>query len=94
MNGDTDPSVMEAIMTAMGTALALIIIVIGLGPVMDWMAVYLPSIPENPMVNMVLPLFKWFYALIIGGVIFTVVFVYKVVIKKIRYSRNDDREWW
>ena len=84
---DGGPSVLGAILTCIYTLLALAAIVVCIGPFWDWLAVWLLGQPENPLVAVVMPLFKWLWLIIALSVVAAFVYVYLVVIRKIRYNR-------
>ena len=68
------------------TLLALAAIVVCVGPLWDWLAVWLLGI-DSPLVAIVMPVFKWLWLLVALSVIAAFGYVYLVVIRKIRYNR-------
>ncbi len=84
---DGGPSVLGAILHCLYTLLALAAIVVCVGPLWDWLAVWLLGQAGNPFVLVVMPLFKWLWLLIALSVGAAFVYVYLVVIRKIRYNR-------
>jgi len=84
---DGGPSVLGAIMYLLATLLALAAIVICVGPLWDWLAVWLLGMEGNPFVPIVMPLFRWLWLIIALSVIAAFAYVYLVVIRKIRYNR-------
>ena len=87
MDPDGGPSVLGAIMYLLATLLALAAIVICVGPLWDWLAVWLLGMEGNPFVPIVMPLFRWLWLIIALSVIAAFAYVYLVVIRKIRYNR-------
>jgi hypothetical protein len=67
--------------------LALAAIVVCVGPLWDWFAIWLLGMEGNPLVQIVMPLFKWLWLIIALSVIAAFAYVYLVVIRKIRYNR-------
>lgn len=86
MHGDSGPSLFEAIVYALVTILALVAIVICVGPIWDWFAIWLLTI-DSPLVSTVMPLFKYLWLLIALIAIGVVGYIWVVVIRKIRYNR-------
>lgn len=86
MNGDGAPSVLGAILYLLFTLLTLAAIVVCIGPLWDWLAVWLLT-QDSPLVSTVMPLFKWLWLIIALSVIAAFAYVYLVVIRKIRYNR-------
>ncbi len=84
---DGGPSILEAAPYLLVTLLALAGIVVCIGPLWDWLAVWLLGQEGNPFVSTVMPLFKWLWLLIALSVIAAFAYVYLVVIRKIRYNR-------
>lgn len=66
--------------------LALAGIVVCIGPLWDWLAVWLLT-QDSPLVSTVMPLFKWLWLIIALPVIAAFAYIYLVVIRKIRYNR-------
>ena len=86
MDDDGGPSVLGAILHCLYTLLALAAIVICVGPLWDWLAIWVLSL-DSPLVSTVMPLFKWLWLIIALSVGAAFVYVYLVVIRKIRYNR-------
>jgi len=86
MNGDGSPSVLGAILYLLFTLLTLAAIVVCVGPLWDWLAVWLLT-QDSPLVSTVMPLFKWLWLIIALSVVAAFAYVYLVVIRKIRYNR-------
>ena len=86
MDGDGGPSVLGAILTCIITLLALAAIVVCVGPLWDWFAVWILGI-DSPLVATVMPVFKWLWLLVALSVIAAFGYVYLVVVRKIRYNR-------
>lgn len=84
---DGGPSVLGAILHCLYILLALAAIVVCIGPFWDWLAVWLLGQPENPLVAVVMLLFKWLWLIIALSVGAAIAYVYIVVIRKIRYNR-------
>lgn len=87
MNGDGSPSVLGAILYLLFTLLTLAAIVVCVGPLWDWLAVWLLGQEGNPLVPVVMPLFKWLWLIIALSVGAAFAYVFLVVIRKIRYNR-------
>lgn len=87
MDDDGGPSVLGAILHCLYTLLALAAIVVCVGPLWDWLAVWLLGQEGNPFVTIVMPLFKWLWVLIALSIVAAFAYVYLVVIRKIRYNR-------
>ena len=83
---DGGPSVLGAILTCIYTLLALAGIVVCIGPLWDWLAVWVMTL-DSPLVSTVMPLIKWLWLIIALSVGAAFVYVYLVVIRKIRYNR-------
>lgn len=66
--------------------LAVAGIVVCIGPLWDWLAVWLLT-QDSPLISTVMPLFKWLWLIIALSVGVAFVYVYLVVIRKIRYNR-------
>jgi hypothetical protein len=94
MDSGKDTGVIEAIMVLLGSIIALVIVVIALGPVIDYFTWYLMSIPESPYTNFGLTVLRWFYPMVFACGIVAFIWLYKVLIKKIRYTRNEDNYDW
>jgi len=83
---DGGPSVLGAILTCLFSLLALAAIVVCIGPLWDWLAIWLLGI-DSPLVAVVMPVFKWLWLIIALSVVAAFAYVYLVVIRKIRYNR-------
>ena len=83
---DGGPSVLGAILTCIYTLLALAGIVVCIGPLWDWLAVWVMTL-DSSLVSTVMPLFKWLWLIIALSIIAAFAYVYLVVIRKIRYNR-------
>lgn len=83
---DGDPSVLGATLHCLYTLLTPAGIVVCIGPLWDWLAVWVMTL-DSPLVSTVMPLFKWLWLIIALSVIAAFAYVYLVVIRKIRYNR-------
>lgn len=83
---------MGAIITSIKTLIGCIVLFIACRPILDWFTFALPGFGESPLINMALALPNWCFFLLIAVPIMSIVWVWKTVVKKISYTRND-REW-
>ena len=83
---DGGPSILEAVTYLLVTLLALAGIVVCIGPLWDWLAVWVMTL-DSPLVSTVMPLFKWLWLIIALSVGAAFAYVYLVVIRKIQYNR-------
>ena len=94
MYGGEEYSVFEAIIAVIATIVALIAIVISFSPVIDYLAFLLGGLPANPYVEPVMPIFKWYHLIIAGWAICSIIWLWKIVMRRIRYTRPDQRDLW
>jgi hypothetical protein len=76
------------------TLVCLFLIFLAFSPVLGMIQDWLMSQPGNYYVPIVMPLFQWYNLVIIGSAITGFVWLWKVVWRKIKYTRPDDRDWW
>lgn len=94
MDDDGGPSVLGAILHCLYTLLALAAIVglfglvLGFGPVFDWLTLYISAGGPNPYADTWFMLAKFFYALVVIVAIVNIVWVWQTVIARVRYRRE------
>lgn len=91
---DGSESVLEAIASVMIEIILLLICVIGFGPVMDYLAFTIAGSPGNPYVSSIMPVFVWFYGIIVLAAVLDFIWIYKIVIRTVNYTRWDDPNKW
>ena len=83
---DGDLSILETVTYLLVTPLTLAGIVVCIGPLWDWLAIWVLSL-DSPLVSTVMLLFKWLWLIIALSVGAAFAYVYLVVIRKIQYNR-------
>ena len=84
----SDYPIIMPIVAALFTLLALFALVLGFGPVFDWLTIYILSAGPNPYADAWFLLAKFFYALITGVAIVSIIWVWQTVIARVRYRRE------
>lgn len=84
-------NVVQYLAAALAAILALFVVVIGYGPVIDWFVIWLGSQDGNPYANTAIMVFKFVYTLICLSLFATIYWAYKSVVSEAKYWRPD--EW-
>lgn len=80
--------IVAAIVTGLFTLVSLFILVLGFGPVFDWLTFYISAGGPNPYADSWYMLAKFFYALVVIVAIVSIVWVWQSVIARVRYRRD------
>lgn len=84
-------NVVQFLAAALAAILALFVVVIAYGPVIDWFVLWLGTQDGNPYANSAIMVFKFVYTLICLSVFATIYWAYKAVVNEAKYWRPD--EW-
>lgn len=84
-------SVIQYLAAAFIAILALLILVIGYGPVIDYFVVFLGTQDGNPYANTAIMVLKFFYTIVCLSVFATVYWAYKSIVAEAKYWRAE--EW-
>jgi len=81
------PTILGAIISCIIGLVALVLITIAIGPFWDFMASYLLSLPPNPYVPVVMPLFRYLWLFIALAAILCIARVWYAVYLRQEYNR-------
>ena len=84
----SDYPIVVPIITGLFTLIGLFALVLGFGPVFDWLTLYISAGGPNPYADSWYMLAKFFYALVIAVAVIAIVWVWQSVIARVRYRRD------
>ncbi len=84
----SDYPIIMPIVAALFTIVALFALMLGVGPVFDWLTLYISASGPNPYSDAWFLLAKFSYALITGVALVSIIWVWQTVIARVRYRRE------